>query len=124
MEWCKALFIDLTLFTCLALLWPFEVNAVDDKGKYETRGIGAKKGGCGEYVREKQAEVRRWYESWLMGYISGINHGKPGKADYSNGIAPDGLVQWVENYCRQNPLSPFSHAVEEMLEEIGRKNNR
>ena len=29
---------------------------------------------------------------------------------------PNDLVQWIENYCKQNPLSPFTSAVDEMLE--------
>ena len=121
METCKTLCIELTLFACVALLWPVEVSAIDNNGKYEILGIGAKKGSCGVYVREKDAEVRRWDESWLTGYITGFNRGKPGKADYSNGIAANGLVQWIENYCKQNPLSSFSSAVDELLEEIGTK---
>jgi len=55
----------------------------------------------------------------MMGYISGINRQKHGKKDYSNGIAPNALVQWIENYSKQNPLNPFSYAVDAMLEEIG-----
>ena len=27
--------------------------------------------------------------------------------------------KWIENYCKQNPLNPFSYAVDTMLEEIG-----
>jgi hypothetical protein len=101
------------LFTSFALLWPLDLSAIDGKGNYEIRGAGAKKGSWGEYVR-KEREVRRWYENWLMGYLSGINRAKQGQADYSNGIAPNGLVQWIENYCKQNPLSPFQVAVDEM----------
>lgn len=108
------------LIACLALLWPLGVSAIDGKGKYSIRGIGAKDGSCGEYVRAEK-EDRRWYESWSMGYISGINRAKHGKADYSNEVAPQGLVQWIENYCKQNPLSSFSSAVDAMLEELGKK---
>ncbi|MBI2985953.1 MAG: hypothetical protein HYY45_04215 [Deltaproteobacteria bacterium] len=108
------------LITCLAVLWPLEVGAIDGKGKYIIRGIGAKDGSCGEYVRAEK-EDRRWYDSWSMGYISGINRAKPGKADYSNEAAPQGLVQWIENYCKQNPLSSFGSAVDALLEELGRK---
>jgi hypothetical protein len=95
------------LIACLALLLPLGVSAIDAKRKYTIRGIGAKDGSCGEYVRAEKEE-RRWYESWSMGYISGINRAKHGKADYSNEAAPQGLDQWIENYCRHNPLSSFS----------------
>jgi hypothetical protein len=116
----KTLFIEFTLYIGLALLWPLDASAIDETGKYMTRGIGSKDGSCGEYVRA-ETEVRRWFENWFMGYISGINRAKEGKSDYSNGIAADGLTQWIENYCKQNPLTSFSSAVDAMLEEIVRK---
>jgi len=109
------------LIACLVLLSPLGVGAIDGKGKYTIRGIGAKDGSCGKYVRSEKEE-RRWYESWSIGYISGINRAKHGKADYSNEAAPSGLAQWIENYCRHNPLSSFSSAVAAMLEELGKKN--
>jgi hypothetical protein len=68
-------------------------------------------------------EIRRWFEHWFMGYISGINRAKQGKDDCSNGVAADGLIQWTENYCRQNPLTPFSSAVDAMLDEIVESND-
>ena len=51
METCKTLCIELTLFASVALLWPVEVSAIDNNGKYEM--VGAKKGSCGVYVRER-----------------------------------------------------------------------
>jgi hypothetical protein len=111
----------MALFTWLALLWPLGVSAIDETGYYVLRGVGSTDGSCGGFVREKREEGRRWYESWLMGYISGFNRAKQGMGDYSNGVATDGLVQWIENYCKQNPLSSFGSAADAMLEELGKK---
>jgi hypothetical protein len=111
----------LSLYTCVGLLWPVAIGAIDNKGDYSVRGIGTGKGSCGEYVRAKDVEVRRWYEMWLMGYITGVNSAKMGKYDYSNGIDSNGLAQWVENWCKQNPLKAYIDGIDAMLVEITNK---
>jgi hypothetical protein len=108
------------LLACLSLFMSSSADAVDRNGHWTDRGIGATKGSCGEYVRT-DVDQRRWFESWLMGYISGVNSAKIGKDDFSNGVAPQGLAQWVENYCKENPLSSFSNAVQAMLNELNKK---
>ena len=98
---------------------PTIASAIDTKGNFTFRGAGAK--ACGGYVREDNIDTRGVYEHWLMGYISGINSAKRGKADFSNGVDPQGLIQWIENYCKENPLSNFGSAVDAMLEELNKK---
>lgn len=94
--------------------------AIDTQNNYITRGIGSKDGGCGEYATS-EATYKRWYEHWLMGYISGVNRYRTGKADFTNDAAVAGLTQWVENYCKENPLAPFSEAAEALLRELQKR---
>ena len=101
---------------------PTIANAIDAKGNFISRGVGAlKDGSCGKYVREGDIDTRGVYAHWLMGYISGINKEKRGKPDYSNGADAEGLIQWIENYCKENPLSSFSSAADAMLDELNKK---
>lgn len=53
-----------------------------------------------------------------MGYISGVNSAKRGKEDFSNGVTTLGLVQWLQNYCKEHPLESFGSAVNAMLNEL------
>ena len=107
----------INLIFYLLLLLPPVANAIDSSGNYVIRGVGSKDGSCGEYVRA-DATARRWYESWLMGYISGVNTARNGREDFSNAVAPAGLAQWLENYCRANPTITFREGVEALISEI------
>ena len=99
------------------LLAPQTSPAMDETGNYMTRGIGAKDGSCGDYTT---TEIMRkyWYQHWLFGYLSGVNQYRQGKADFTNEAAPAGLTQWVEAYCKENPLAPFSKAADALLHEL------
>ena len=108
------------LLACLVLFLPLEVSAIDAAGNWNVRGIGSGDGSCGQYVRDNVTS-RQWFEHWMMGYISGVNRARRGKSDYSNRVAAQGLVQWIENYCTQNPLSSFSSAVDNLLDELDKK---
>ena len=110
-----------SLLFSVILSLPTKANAIDAKGNFTYRGAGAKDGSCGGYVREDNIDTRRVYEHWLMGYISGFNSAKRGKADFSNGVDPQGLIQWIENYCKENPLSSFGSAVDAILVELNKK---
>lgn len=111
----------LVLAVIVFLVWGLciSVEAKDSAGEWTTRGIGSKAGSCGEYVRD-ETDYQRWYEHWLMGYISGKNSGAPGSADFSNGTAAQGLIQWIQNYCKENPLDSFGTAIEMLLIELNR----
>jgi hypothetical protein len=94
--------------------------AVDSGGNYVTRGIGAAEASCGDYIGT-DAETKRSYESWLLGYISGVNHYRAGKPDFTNHAEVEGLNQWMENYCREHPLDPYSDAADALLSELKRR---
>ena len=114
-------FADRTLAMVIvaSLSWdPLTVHAIDQGGNWSVRGVGAGSGSCGEYVRG-DPEQQRWFRSWLLGSISGKNSSAPGKYDVSNGTAPEGLAQWLQNYCQLHPLESFDVAVEAMFRELG-----
>jgi hypothetical protein len=94
------------------------IEAVDSDGKWHVKGIGVDT--CGEYVGAEIME-KRWFEHWMMGYISGLNHFKHGRPDFSAGVSPKSLTLWVKKYCDENPLANFSDAIDLLIEETSKK---
>ncbi len=116
----KGRLIFFFIFSIL-LLFISEAVAIDNKGNFLMRGIGSKSGSCGSYVSETDV-YRKWeFESWMLGYISGVNAYKKGKEDYSKGLDAQGLVKWMDNYCQKNPLDSYGTGVEILLNEILKK---
>lgn len=54
----------------------------------------------------------------MLGYVSGVNASRKGKADYSNGISVKAMIQHVDNYCKAKPLDTFSSALEDLIREL------
>ena len=104
----------INIMFCIALLLPSVATAIDANGDYIIRGVGSKDGSCSEYVRA-DVTSRRWYESWVMGYISGVNNARSGKEDFSNGVSPTAIGLWLDNYCKGNPMATCQEAVEAMI---------
>jgi hypothetical protein len=64
-------------------------------------GLGAK--ACGSWTsRRASVQQQVAFESWLFGYLSGLNVLSSG--DVLKGRDVGGLTGWMDNYCRSNPL--------------------
>jgi hypothetical protein len=62
-------------------------------------------------------------EQWVVGFLSGINWTGGAAADVPDLIKGqdfDGLMAWVDNYCRAHPLTKLGDASGELLVELGR----
>ena len=92
--------------------------AIDAQGRSYNRGIGSET--CGDYVTADLIR-QQWFEHWFMGYISGVNNTVKGKADFTDGISASSMVLWIGNYCKQNPLTNISDAINALLREIESK---
>ena len=96
---------------------------------YSTFGDGTES--CGAYVqaaeREKMNPMRpeyvrdRYYigfTSFANGFISGANMmgmtvGQSGNIGHGSDV--DGRMLWLENWCRQHPVSMFTDAVAQLV---------
>jgi hypothetical protein len=73
---------------------------------------------CGEWVTERERErggrtaQGLVYQSWLIGYLSGLASGT-GKEVIKDLDNPS-IFLWVDNYCRANPLKRTFEAAEEL----------
>ena len=60
---------------------------------------------CEQWVaasKENSAEMLN-VRDWLVGYMSGIAIGSG--RNILNGVDPEFIYQWMDNYCRENSLS-------------------
>ena len=65
-------------------------------------------------ITSKQSYESQVYSKWVFGFISGINLENP-SGDFLQGRDADGLIAWIDSYCRSNPLNRITHAVVELV---------
>ena len=92
--------------------------AYDSTGSWKVLGAG---GATCEHYLKAEGTTRRCFEFWIDGYISGINHSKPGRADFTAGASLDFITFWMENYCKKNPQTEISDVVDILLKETSKK---
>ncbi len=86
--------------------------------------------GCGSWL-EARAERSRpnnqqlllresVYREWVFGFLSGVSWQKSGdnRTDLLRGIERAGLLLWLDNYCRANPLHSMPTAVIELVSHL------
>lgn len=86
---------------------------------------------------ERQVE-KTAYQSWLLGYLSGLAKGSemlaqdtgkerfPGEYNVLNDIRPEQLAQWADAYCQHNPdrklldasLKIFERLLDSQVDEL------
>ena len=87
---------------------------------------------CGKYVEVRDEERRspgRWehvsYMSWINGFVSGANWGLNAKLNGAlKGTDLEGLLGWLEKYCRENPLDKLGNASLELIRELVKRSVR
>jgi hypothetical protein len=88
-------------------------------------GAGARQApSCGEWVvnREKSTTLALGNSAWLLGYLSGIGVGS-GK-DFLSGNDNASLYQWMDHYCRTNPLRDVGAGGNALAAELSGKKGR
>lgn len=63
-------------------------------------------------------------EGWVMGFISGLNAFGPNNGDIARGAKAEGLLGWVDNYCKANPLDSVTTAGFALANELKRRASR
>ncbi len=83
---------------------------------YEVRGQGTMS--CGEWLQDRQLkdpseqDVIRGDESWVLGFITGVNAAS--SSDAGNQSEAAGMFAWIDNYCRTHPLAQLVGATEQL----------
>jgi len=79
---------------------------------------------CPEYVSERQINGAKLYSSisWVQGFITGVNYQRAleegSDSLVGQDFAPTSIVDWLENYCRENPQDYLSDAAQALTEEL------
>ena len=101
------------------------VPAMAQKGVFFALGDGMR--GCGEFIKSVEAERKErpanarpnavyniYYSSFISfadGFLSGANFTDAANSRIGQGTDEDGMMLWLENYCRKNPLATYIGAV-------------
>ena len=82
-----------------------------------TFGQGARS--CGSFTRAQQGLAMQW----VAGYLSGSNQ-DPAEPEALRGTDFDGMMGWIDNYCREHPLATIGEAAIALLAELRSKARR
>jgi hypothetical protein len=83
--------------------------ATDEAGGQSVRGYGGKS--CGAFISDHGSRSGSSYATWLTGYITAVNELTPDTYSITGLTDLEGVLGWVENYCKKNPTDLFFDAV-------------
>ena len=74
---------------------------------------------CGTWTQARQARTVQagLAAQWVAGWLSGRNN-EDGTTDFLVGTDFDGLMAWIDNYCRSNPLDTVGTAALRLTTEL------
>ena len=106
------------------LLAVFLISGTAWAVEYTIFGPGA--GSCGTWTAAKEEDTyaRRVFRSWALGYITAYNYQAPDTYDVRGQTDTSGILLWLENYCKQTPLTDFAQAMELLTDELHPKRIR
>lgn len=56
------------------------------------------------------------YQSWISGFVSGVNYTRDDAYDVSGATSPEESFEWVKNYCLQYPIDPLPVALHKLIQ--------
>ena len=59
--------------------------------------------------------------SWVQGFLSAFNYYDSKSVDVANGIDPNGVFAWIDNYCAAHPLDTIATAAIELISELSKR---
>lgn len=96
------------LATSLAVVLAGSAAALD-QGNYQAIGLGTSS--CGAWIAMRQNRQAFGFEQWILGYLSGAGFmGGPNGTIPLDGVDAQGVLGWVDNYCRAHPLVAVAQA--------------
>src|SRR3954451_67968 len=75
---------------------------------------------CGTWLRERHARSQRsqLYEIWVVRYIVGRDWADIPRPGFFAKVDAEGMLGWVDNYCRAHPRKNVQWAAEELFIEL------
>ena len=90
------------------------------KKRQASRSHGPDTDSCAEWAAEraKSGYHSQAQEGWIFGYITGLNAFGQNSGDNAPGTTAAGLIGWVDNYCKANPLDAVNMAGFDLANEL------
>jgi hypothetical protein len=95
-----------SLLPCATLVSVLIIGAAEAQPRY-FHPMGAASESCSGWTTARQANnTRSWVnEQWVLGFLSGVGYvGHQNGLDPLNGMDEQGVVAWIDNYCREHSL--------------------
>lgn len=79
---------------------------------------------CPDYVEARRINSKELYSSisWTQGFLTGANYQRAldkGQDSFiGQDFPPASMVNWLEDYCRDNPQDYLSDAAQALVEEL------
>ena len=102
------------LFSLIGLLSlpPAASQAFDTQGQYAVLGSGTAL--CSTYSQARQAKSYLVYAAWLTGYLTARNMQSDATYDLSSRAGLEGMLGWLDTWCKANPTRQFAAAAYEL----------
>ena len=113
----------LTTLAVIALLFSAGSAWKAEAGEYTVLGAGASSCGNWTKVTNEKGLDSPILHNWLLGYITAYNrwgpyYSAPGLSNISKGTDVGGLLGWIDNYCKANPLKDLDDAAHALIFEL------
>jgi hypothetical protein len=79
---------------------------------------------CGKWTdgRRTNGASALGYSSWVLGYLSAYNsYALKHSSDITQGTDNSGVLAWIDNYCRDNPLENIRSATDALIIELQKR---
>lgn len=79
---------------------------------------------CGAWVKPDSEDIRFALETYVLGYLNGIDAGliiALGKNNVFIKSDSKSSFLWIDNYCSKNPLSDLDTGILELVSELKKK---
>jgi hypothetical protein len=113
----RKLMVALALLVFGSVAW-----AADKNGIYAKRTES-----CGPYMKDRKSQNAAKvlnHAVWIFGYVTAYNRQTPDTVDIRGGTEIDGILLWLDNWCKENPSKDMSDAMEAFTNEMHPRRDR
>lgn len=96
-----------------ALLLATPASAGDKAGLYRAHGLALEK--CATFVMARQSGQDPIFGTWITGYITALNRASENTFDLYGPTDYNGVMNWLEAFCRANEAHSFGDAAEGLI---------
>jgi hypothetical protein len=90
-----------------------DLSAKADDNRYiHVELLGAGASSCGTWTADRSAKTANDDVQWVLGFLSAYNTFGPDPShNISHSTDVNGVLGWIDNYCREHPLAMMVEAV-------------